>query len=330
MKTPDAEHFQKSIRDIIIRDFIQLSEEMTVDDALAIIRKQRRHNSQTLVYFYVTNSEEKLTGVLQTRLLLTAQPDEKIKTLMIPRVIAIPESATVLDACEFFVLHKFLAFPVVDADRRILGTVDINLFNEEVLGISKNEQNDDLFQAIGFHISQLRHASPLRVFRYRFPWLLITIVAGTCAAFLTQMHEKTLSQTIEIAFFLTLVLALGESVCVQSLALALETLRMRTPTLRWFLNACRREILSAIPLAISIGIIVFGVVFLIAHAAWPAFAISVSISLSIIAACLLGISIPTLLNVAKLDLTIAAGPITLAVTDVTTLLIYLTLTSMLL
>lgn len=303
---------------------------MTVEEALAIIRKQRRRHAHTFVYFYVVNDEEKLTGVLQTRLLLTAQPDEKIKTLMIPRVIAIPETATVLDACEFFVLHKFLAFPVVNANRQILGTVDINLFNEEVLGISKNDQTDDLFQAVGFHISQLRHASPMRVFRFRFPWLLITILSGTCAAFLTQMHEKTLSQTIEIAFFLTLVLALGESVCVQSLALVLETLRVRNPTLRWFADALRREILSAIPLAISIGLIVFGVVLVIAHAAWPAFAISFSISLSIISACLLGISIPTLLNVAKLDLTIAAGPITLAVTDVATLLIYLTLTSMLL
>jgi len=37
-----------------------------------------------------------------------------------------------------------------------------------------------------------------------------------------------------------------------------------------------------------------------------------------------------LLHVAKLDLTIAAGPITLAVTDMVTLLLYLSLTGTLL
>jgi magnesium transporter len=37
-----------------------------------------------------------------------------------------------------------------------------------------------------------------------------------------------------------------------------------------------------------------------------------------------------LLHIAKLDLTIAAGPITLALTDIVTLLVYLGLTSVLL
>jgi Mg/Co/Ni transporter MgtE len=45
---------------------------------------------------------------------------------------------------------------------------------------------------------------------------------------------------------------------------------------------------------------------------------------------LLGISIPALLHAAKLDLTIAAGPITLAATDIVMLLLYLGITSALL
>jgi magnesium transporter len=58
--------------------------------------------------------------------------------------------------------------------------------------------------------------------------------------------------------------------------------------------------------------------------------ISGSIAFAVGTACLLGISIPTLLHIAKLDLTIAAGPITLALTDIVTLLVYLGLTSVLL
>ena len=37
---------------------------------------------------------------------------------------AIPATATVLEACEFFVLYKFFAFPVVDAERRVVGVVE--------------------------------------------------------------------------------------------------------------------------------------------------------------------------------------------------------------
>ena len=54
---------------------------------------------------------------------------------------------------------QVFAFPIIDRERRITGVVDVSLFNEEVFGIPKTESGDELFQAIGFHISQARQAS---------------------------------------------------------------------------------------------------------------------------------------------------------------------------
>jgi magnesium transporter len=324
-----TDHMQRPVRGFARRDFVQLRQTMRVDEALKFIRDYRSAG-QSLIYFYVVDDQSSLVGVLQTRALLTAQPDETLADVMIRRVIAIPENATLLEACEFFVLHKFLAFPIVDHERRIVGVIDINLFNEEVFGIPKTETSDDLFQAIGFHIAQTRYASPLRVFRFRFPWLLATIAGGTVCAFVAQAHQQTLQRALVVAFFMTLVLALGESVAVQSLALVLETLRLRKVTPMWFFDACKREVLTALPLAVATGFIVFFVVLVLDHAVWPAVVISGSLAMGVSAACLLGISIPTLLHAAKLDLTIAAGPITLATTDITMLLLYLSMTSALL
>jgi magnesium transporter len=324
-----ASHMQRPVGDYATPDYVQLPETMRVDEALEFIRDYRSPG-QSLIYFYVVDAAGRLVGVLQTRSLLTAQPDESVADVMIRQVIAIPETATVLEACEFFVLHKFLAFPIVDRQRRITGVVDINLFNEEVFGIPKTESGDELFQAIGFHIAQARHASPFKVFRFRFPWLLVTIAGGTVCALVAAAHEKTLERALVVAFFLTLALALGESVAVQSLALVLETLRLRQVTLAWFFNACKREALTALPLAAAAGSVVFLVVLLLNHSLWPAIVIASSLTLGVGVACLLGISVPTLLHVAKLDLTIAAGPITLAATDIAMLLLYLGLTSALL
>jgi magnesium transporter len=322
-------HMQRPVRDYVTRDFIQLPETMRVDEALQIIR-QSSSTDRAVIYFYVIDASSKLVGVLQTRSLLIAQPEERLLDIMVRRVIAIPETATVLDACEFFVLHQFLAFPVVNRDRRIVGVVDINLFNAEVFGIPKTEQPDELFQTLGFHIAQARHATPFQVFRFRFPWLLVTITAGTVCAFLARLHEQTLSRTIAVAFFLTLVLALGESVAVQSMALVLETLRMQKISFGWYFGACKREAFTALPVAATTGIIVFIIVALMGRALWPATVISGSLALAVCAACLLGITIPALLHAARLDLTIAAGPITLAVTDIATMLLYLGITSALL
>ncbi len=324
-----AAHMRRLIGEYATTDFVQLRETMKAEDALAFIREQNA-SGRTLIYFYVVDATSKLIGVLQTRALLIAQPEELLADIMIPRVVAIPESATVLDACEFFVLHKFLAFPVVDRERHLTGVVDINLFNEEVFGLPKARRQDDLFQTLGFHVAQARHATPLQVFRFRFPWLLVTIGAGTVCAFLARAHEETFAKTIVVAFFLTLVLALGESVAVQSMAFVLETLRLKQADLRWYVSACKREACTALPIAGAAGALVFIIVWIMGGTLWSAGVISGSLALAVCCACMLGISVPALLHAAKLDLTIAAGPITLAITDIATLLIYLTLTGTLL
>jgi hypothetical protein len=141
---------------------------------------------EKIVYFYVVDAEDRLTGVLPTRRLLTGALDARLRDIMVPRVVAIPQTATLLEACEAFVLHKFLAFPVVDEQRRIVGVVDVSFFtDQEVFDLpgEQEESPEHVFEAIGFHVAQVRDASPLRAFRFRFPWLLATIGSGTlCAA----------------------------------------------------------------------------------------------------------------------------------------------------
>ena len=65
---------------------------------------------------------------------------------------------------------------VVNPERRILGVVDINLFTDEVMDFEEPPETD-VFEAIGFNISQVRNATPLRAVRYRLPWLLATIAS---------------------------------------------------------------------------------------------------------------------------------------------------------
>jgi Mg/Co/Ni transporter MgtE len=101
------------------KDFPLLDAGMTVEAALERIR--REGVGERVIYFFATDAEERLVGVLPTRRLLTAPLETRLGEIMVRRVVAIPASATVLEACEFFVLYKFFAFPVVDrAGREIV------------------------------------------------------------------------------------------------------------------------------------------------------------------------------------------------------------------
>src|SRR5436190_1911050 len=130
--TERAQHWSTPIAGYVRKDFPRLDENLTVREALDSIRQQGL--GEQIVYFYVLDREQRLVGVLATRRLLTAAPSERLANIMASQIVSIPGSATVLDVCEMFVMHKFLAFPVVDSERRLIGIVDVNLFRDEIFG----------------------------------------------------------------------------------------------------------------------------------------------------------------------------------------------------
>src|SRR6266436_7647089 len=209
------------------KDFPLLDADMSVGEALERIR--REGVGERVIYFYAIDEEKRLVGVVPTRRLLTAPLETALREVMVRRVVAVPAKATVLDACEFFVLYKFLAFPVVDEQRHVVGIIDANLFAEEILEAGESEDRHrpaesigaEFFEALGFHIEQIRGASPWRGFRFRFPWLLVTVSGGTLSAILARFFEATLARSLVLAFFLTMVLGLNESVSMQSMSVTI-------------------------------------------------------------------------------------------------------------
>jgi magnesium transporter len=325
MKFSGAVDFNAPALDYARRDFPLLEADATVEKALEAIR--REGVGERVIYFYAIDESERLVGVVPTRRLLTAAPATRLREIMVPRVIALPAEATVLEACEFFVLYKFLAFPVVDAERRVIGIVDTDVFMESVLETEEPEREgvrEDFFEALGFHLAQVRDASPWRVFRYRFPWLLVTVAGGTICAILAGFFEVTLAHCLVIAFFLTMVLGLNESVSTQSMSVTIQALRSARLNWHWFVAAFRRELVTALFLGLACGGLVAVIVWFWHSDVRAAGVIGGSIALSLVTACLFGLGVPSLLHHLKLDPKIAAGPVTLALADFFALVFYFT------
>lgn len=327
---PGIPDFNAPVADHARKDFPLLDAGMTVGEALERIR--REGVGERVVYFYAVDEQKRLVGVVPTRRLLTAPLETPLRHVMVPRVVAVPATATILDACEFFVLYKFLAFPVVDEQRRVVGVIDANLFAEEILEAGESEDRHrsaapvgpEFFEALGFRIEQLRGASAWRVFQFRFPWLLVTVTGGTLSAILAGFFQATLVRSLALAFFLTMVLGLNESVSAQSMSVTIHALRSVNVTWRWLAIAFRREVTTAILLGVACGLLVSTIVWVWRNDLRAAFVIGGSIALSLVTACALGLGVPSLLHRLKLDPKIAAGPVTLALADFVALVIYFT------
>jgi magnesium transporter len=309
-------------------DFVAIRADKTVKEVLDEIRTTTM--AGTFFYLYVVDEADRLAGVIQTRRLLTSPLDSRADSIMAKSVIAIPDTFTLLDACEFFVLHKFLAFPVVDANRRILGVVDVSLFTEEMFDIEEREQIHSVFETLGVSLSEVRSQSVWSVFRYRFPWLLATIVTGTACAFLVGAFQATLAKSLILAFFMTLVLGLGESVSMQAMAITVHLLHHENTREGWYWKVLKRELKRTFLLGMACASIVGCIAVGWQKDLLSGVVIACGILASQLLAGFLGVSIPVLLHQLRLDLRVASGPATLAVTDVCTIAVYFSLGAMVL
>jgi magnesium transporter len=276
-----------------------------------------------IVYFYVVDQQERLVGVLPTRRLLLSLPETAVAQLMVRKVVTLPATATLLDACEFFIMHRLLALPVVDKGGRVLGVVDVELYTDELSDLARRQESDSIFQLIGVRLARGGQASVPAAVRGRFPWLLCNIAGGLGCALLAAFYRSTLDQFVVLAMFIPLVLALGESVSIQSLTLALQV--HETGRFRWLpaLRALRRELLIGLLLGAACGILVGATAWLWQRHVRVATCILLSILLSVTTATLFGLATPTLLRAIRRDPKVASGPLALAMTDMATLFWYL-------
>lgn len=327
MTHPPQDHLDRLAVDHARKDFVQISVHHTVAQALAEVQAQKVEGR--IVYFYVVDHEDRLQGVLPIRRLLLNPPETPVAELMVRNVVMLPITATLLDACEQFILHRFLALPIVDARRRIVGVVDVELYTDEISDLVRQDESNDLFQLIGVRVEEVQRASLPAVFRRRFPWLLCNLAGGLACAVLAGQFEGILDRVIALSLFIPVVLAIAESVSIQSLTLALQS--RHGNRFRW--GDTLRDVVRQIPLGLLLGGACGGLIALVAlvwqRMAMVALSIFLSISLAVTTALLVGLIVPTILHTTRRDPKVASGPIVLATTDLAALFYYLGLATLL-
>lgn len=312
LEAPVTEHMH--------RHLTRLRAEQTVEEA----RQELQANPPAgrILYLYVVDRDEQLLGVVPTRRFLLAASETRIGDLMVRKLVTIPHIATVQDACEFFILHRFLALPVVDEKGKLIGVVDVELYLDEENRLDEESRADDLFQLIGVHSEAMRDGGPLLAIRSRFPWLLCNIAGGLLAAWLTGLFEQELAKVVALALFIPIVLALAESVAIQSVSLALERLHGKRPAVSQLLLQLRREILTGLGLGLLAGIVVAAVQMVWLRNVYVGICLLGGIGGGVTVAATIGLSTPFVLRLLTPEPRVAAGPIALASSDMATLLIY--------
>jgi NitT/TauT family transport system ATP-binding protein len=99
--------------------YVRLRPGMSVDEAVSFLRRDARDRSQTIYYAYVTDSEERLLGIVSFRDLLTTAGDKSVQDVMRTDLVTAPENADDATLNQLFMRHNLAMIPLVDGQNRV-------------------------------------------------------------------------------------------------------------------------------------------------------------------------------------------------------------------
>jgi len=118
-------HSEDSAGGIMTTDFVALPRELTAAAAIDRLR-ELKPDPESAYYLYVIDAEGRLDGVVSLRDLVVATPSEQLVTIMDPHILKVDVDTSKEDVASLIAKYDLLAVPVVDADRKLLGTVTID------------------------------------------------------------------------------------------------------------------------------------------------------------------------------------------------------------
>jgi magnesium transporter len=193
-----------------------LPETASVVEAIAFLRN---HETPRLItYFYVTDAENKLVGLVVIRDLLLAEADETLKDVMLPEPFALTADMDLAAADKAAIHRHYPVYPVVDADRHVIGIVrGWRLFERQAIEISAQSG-----QMVGVDKEERLYTAIWPAFKMRHPWLQVNLLTAFIAGFVVSLFEGTITQIVALAAFLPILAGQSGNTGCQALAITLR------------------------------------------------------------------------------------------------------------
>src|SRR5204862_3399399 len=123
--------------------FARLRPEMTVDEAIAYLRRQAEQ-VETIHYAYVLDSEQHLLGIVPLRRLMSAHKDQTVREIMRTDFVAASEEMDQEALAKLFSEEHLFAMPIIDREGRMKGIVTA----DDIVNVATEETREDI-QKIG-------------------------------------------------------------------------------------------------------------------------------------------------------------------------------------
>ncbi|MCK6551616.1 magnesium transporter [Myxococcota bacterium] len=316
--------------------YARLRPEMTVDEAISYLRRQARERLETIYYVYVLDAQQHLMGVLSFRELFAAPPEKRVAELMQTDLVVAEETMDQEKLSLLFTRHGLIAIPVVDAERRMKGIVTY----DDIIDVVEEEATEDMHKAGGMAALEAPYlqSSLLEMVKKRAGWLAVLFLGEMLTASAMAHYEHEITKAVVLTLFIPLIISSGGNSGSQACTLVIRAMALEEIRLGDVFRVARREIVSGVMLGAILGVIGFGRI-LITGSLFDSYGehyvlIGLAVGLSLVGIVLLGTiagsMLPFLLRRLGLDPASASAPFVATLVDVTGLMLYFSIASVIL
>ena len=312
---------------IMTTEFVDLKENMTVEDAIEKIRVTG-DDAESIYTCYVLTLKRKLLGVVYLKDIILAPKGTLVKDIMDENFIKAYTLEDQEEVANKFDKYDETSIPVVDNENRLVGIITI----DDALDVLKEEVNEDFEKMAAitpsddsyFKTSVFKHA------RNRIFWLLILMISSTVTGGIITSYENAFAAIPILVSFIPMVMGTGGNCGSQSSTLIIRGLSNNDIKLRDFLKAWWKEIRVALLVGLALFAVNFARIMIQYHNLQLALIVGLTLIGTVAIAKSLGCLLPMAAKKLKLDPAIMAAPLISTILDTCSVLLYFNIATLLL
>ncbi len=321
-----ASYKEGSAGAIMTSDYASIASGTRVAAALDVLRNTAP-DKETIYQVYVVDADHRLLGTVSLKELILALPHQLIDELMLRDIVCADVDAEQEEVAKLISRYDLIALPIVNHDETLVGIVTY----DDAMDVAEAEATEDIHKGatVGRLETTLREASINELYRKRVGWLVVLVFANIFTGAGIAFFEDVIAANLALLFFLPLLVASAGNAGAQSATLMVRGLATGDVSGRDALKLLAREILVAAALGLTMSVAVMAVGYL--RAGFDiALVVSLTMMLVVMIGSLIGMVLPLALVRFKFDPATASTPLITTIADVSGVLIYFAIASILL
>jgi magnesium transporter len=309
---------------IMSRQVTALPQGLSAGEAIQGLQREAQ-TSEPMFYAYVVDAESRLVGVLSMRDLILSPEDLPLGRIMRHEVQSVRDTDDQERVAELVARYDYLALPVVDATRKLVGMVTA----DSVVGVVADEATEDIQKMFGAGAHE-RLASGLAFsFSRRLPWLLVNLVLSLLGASVVAAFEGTVAALAILAVYMPVIAGMGGNSSAQAMAVAIRGIAVGEAVGLRLRSLLLREARVGLLAGGLTGLMAASVAWMmhLEHGTALGLIIGTAMTINLTLGCLWGAAIPFAMHRLGFDPAQSATIFTTAITDMIGFLLLLAMAS---